>query len=318
MIDHDRLFKELLTTCFQDFIELFAPDLAARVEWDSLRFLDKEIFTDVTEGERHEADLIAVARVRGEESCFLIHVENQASKQSEFAERMFHYFARLRSKHRLPIYPIVLFSYDKPRKAEPDFFRVELAGLQVLDFRFHAIQLNRLSWRDYVKHANPVASALMAKMQIAPHERAKVKLECLRLLVTLKLNPARMQMIAGFVDTYLELNREEFQEFNRELAREQPAQREKVVEITGNWARENWHKGQQEGRQEGRRQEASTLILRQLTRRVGPLTKRLESRVQKLPLEKAEALAEALLDFSTRADLEAWLQANAKTVVETK
>ena len=115
-------------------------------------------------------------------------------------------------------------------------------------------------------------------------------------------------MIAGFVDTYLELNREEFGEFRRELAKQQPRQQEKVMQITGNWMKEGWNKGLIEGQQKGRQQEATMLVLRQLPRRVGPLTKRLEKRVQKLSLEKAEALAEALLDFQSRADLEKWLE----------
>ena len=82
MTDHDRLFKELLTAFFREFVELFAPEVAARVEWPSLRLLDKEIWTDVTEGERHEADLVGVARWRDEETCFLIHIENQASRHA--------------------------------------------------------------------------------------------------------------------------------------------------------------------------------------------------------------------------------------------
>ena len=46
----------------------------------------------------------------------------------------------------------------------------------------------------------------MAKMKIAPQDHPKVKAECLRLLATLSLDPARMQLISGFVDTYLRLN----------------------------------------------------------------------------------------------------------------
>ena len=48
MKNHDRLFKELLTLFFSDFIELFLPDLASYLDKSSLVFLDKEIFTDVT------------------------------------------------------------------------------------------------------------------------------------------------------------------------------------------------------------------------------------------------------------------------------
>ncbi len=56
MIDHDRLFKELLSNFFPEFVDLFLPDVTAYLERESLRFLNQEIFTDVTSGERYEAD----------------------------------------------------------------------------------------------------------------------------------------------------------------------------------------------------------------------------------------------------------------------
>ena len=119
MPDHDRLFKELLTTFFVEFLELFLPELAAQLDRPSVVFLDKEVFTDVTGGQRHEVDLLVQARLRGENSCFLVHVENQAQVQPRFAKRMFRYFARIHEKHDLPIYPIALFSHESQRP-EPD------------------------------------------------------------------------------------------------------------------------------------------------------------------------------------------------------
>lgn len=47
MIDHDRLFKELLSTFFTEFIELFLPDVADYIESDSILFLNQEIFTSI-------------------------------------------------------------------------------------------------------------------------------------------------------------------------------------------------------------------------------------------------------------------------------
>ena len=41
MIDHDRLFKELLCTFFREFVEAFLPEVATYLEPDSLVFLDK-------------------------------------------------------------------------------------------------------------------------------------------------------------------------------------------------------------------------------------------------------------------------------------
>lgn len=114
MIDHDRLFKELLSTFFAEFLDLFFPELSADLVRDSLLFLDKEVFTDVTSGERHEADLVVQARLRHQPSFFLVHVEHQVQSQADFGRRMFRYFARLHEKYALPVYPIVLFSYATP------------------------------------------------------------------------------------------------------------------------------------------------------------------------------------------------------------
>ena len=50
-----------------------------------------------------------------------------------------------------------------------------------------------------------------------------------------------------------------------------------------------------------------SLILRQLTRRVGELPEDVRQRVEVLSLEELENLGEALLDFSSMADLQVWL-----------
>ena len=57
MIDHDRLFKELLSTFFIEFLDLFLPQVVSKIDRDSIRFLPQEVFTDVTSGEKKEIDL---------------------------------------------------------------------------------------------------------------------------------------------------------------------------------------------------------------------------------------------------------------------
>jgi predicted transposase YdaD len=65
--------------------------------------------------------------------------------------------------------------------------------------------------------------------------------------------------------------------------------------------------GQLEGRLEGRQAEASAMTQRQLLRRFGALATEQQARIQALPLVELEALADALLDFQTAADLTDWL-----------
>jgi len=178
LLNHDRLFKELLTTFFDDFIALFLPEVQDWLEPGSIVFLDKEIFTDILDGDSHEADLVATGRFRGEDTVFLIYIETQASRRPQFARRMFKYFARLHEKHGLPVYPVALLSYDAPKTPEPDHYAVVFPDREILSFRFRAIQLNRLNWRDFLNQPNPVASALMAKMAFEPNERPRVKAQC--------------------------------------------------------------------------------------------------------------------------------------------
>ena len=66
----------------------------------------------------------------------------------------------------------------------------------------------------------------------------------------------------------------------------------------------------QEGLEDGLQRE-KILILRLLTRQVGELPPELQTQLDALSLEQMEQLGEALLDFSERADLLNWLQANA-------
>jgi hypothetical protein len=177
----------------------------------------------------------------------------------------------------------------------------------VLEFNYSVIQLNRLHWRDFLRQENPIAAALMAKMQIQPEDRARVKLECLRLLATLHLDAARMQLISGFIDTYLRLNPQEEKLFQAELGRMGLVEQEEVMKIVTSWMEQ----GLEQGKQEGKREEALLLILRQLNRRVGAIDSKLHEQIRSLSISQLEELGEALLDFSDLSDLRVWLERQA-------
>jgi predicted transposase/invertase (TIGR01784 family) len=70
----------------------------------------------------------------------------------------------------------------------------------------------------------------------------------------------------------------------------------------------------EEALRDGRKAEAESLIIRQLTRKLGTeLPEALQEQVRQLPLETLEALGEALFDFTALADLETWLAQNPPT-----
>lgn len=65
-----------------------------------------------------------------------------------------------------------------------------------------------------------------------------------------------------------------------------------------------------EGEITGRHQEASSLVIRLLIRKLGNLDSELETRIQGLSVNQLEALGEALLDFTLLDDLLAWLDSH--------
>ena len=307
-IDHDRLFKELILTFFVEFLELFFPQLMDYLDPDSITFLDKEILTDVTAGEKYEGDLIAQVKFAGQDTYFLIHIEAQSTSKTSFNRRMFTYFARFHEKFALPIYPIVIFSYDRPQRSASKQYEVSFPDLKVLEFNYQVIQLNRLNWRDFLNQANPVASALMAKMRIEKKDRPKVKAECLRLLVTLNLNPAKMQLISGFVDTYLNLNRSEEILFQEEISTFIEPIQEGVMQITTSWMLQGIEQGIKQGIEQGVERGQRSLVMRLIQHKFGKVNSNLASKINNLNGLQLEALGEALLDFSSVGDLINWLE----------
>lgn len=64
--------------------------------------------------------------------------------------------------------------------------------------------------------------------------------------------------------------------------------------------------GIEQGIEQGRREEALSVVMRQLHRRIGIVDPELRSQIEALSLTQLEDLSEALLDFSTVADLTSW------------
>ncbi|NEO28358.1 MAG: DUF4351 domain-containing protein, partial [Kamptonema sp. SIO4C4] len=122
-----------------------------------------------------------------------------------------------------------------------------------------------------------------------------------------RLDPARMKLISGFVDTYLRLNAAELEIFQQELDTIEPAAtKEEVMQITTSWKEEGLQEGLEQGLEQGLERERN-LVTRLVKRRLGELSPQLEAQIQQLSVDQIEALGEALLDFQNEADLVNWL-----------
>jgi hypothetical protein len=92
------------------------------------------------------------------------------------------------------------------------------------------------------------------------------------------------------------LNPIEEQQFQVEVDRiKLPQERENVMELTTSWM------------EQGHELATRGLVVKQLTRKLGNLSPEFLARVNGLSLDRLEALAEDLLDFTSVGDLERWL-----------
>ena len=249
-MDHDGLFKKLLTTFFYEFLELFFPDLAALVDRSQEpEFLDKETYKEST----RTRDLVVRLRLLDGDAFFIVHVEHEAQSTQDFPARFFRYFTTLWDRYHLPIYPIAIFSFPG-QKLQPQSYSMEFHDMRVLEFRYMTVQLNRLNWSEYVDKPNPVASALMARMKIRKHDRPLVKLQCLRLLATLRLDQEKSGLISHFVGSYLRLNSQEMRVYEENLETISVQERQVVMQYTNEWIEQGFERGIEKGLEQGRRE----------------------------------------------------------------
>lgn len=143
-------------------------------------------------------------------------MEPQAYKEADFARCMFIYFSRLYEKHQKKVLPIAVFSHDS-KAEEPNKHEVAFPFLKVLQFNFYKVQLKKLPWRQYISSSNPVAAALLSKMDYSPRERRQIKIEFLRMLTRMQLDPAKLGLITAIFDIYLGLSPEEEKEVEEKI-----------------------------------------------------------------------------------------------------
>jgi flagellar biosynthesis/type III secretory pathway protein FliH len=176
----------------------------------------------------------------------------------------------------------------------------------VLQFEFYKIQLKAIPWRQYLGSDNPLAAAILCKLDFGPQERVQVKLEFLRLMTRMRIDPARMVLLAAFFDSYLVLTPEEEQELQKKLSKElAPEEVKRAMEFATSWHIKGREEGLREGRQEGRQE----LLLKMLKKRLGDISSELEAMIAALSLEQLDRLAESLFDITNEADLKRLLAA---------
>ena len=311
-MNHDALFKMLLKrpAILRGFFEAFLPEVAGFIDFSVLEFVDKERFT--IDGRKRTGDLLVKTRFRGDATGFLIHLEHQAQPDPGLGRRMLEYFMLDWRDFDIPVYPIAVLSHSEPLQISPSPLCVDFPNGQALMFKFDVIDLGRMQAESYLKMANPAALALAARMIFDATKRVSLTRDFFIRLADTGIDLEDKMLAAGFFSRYQRLTRRQALQLEQERSKVMPYMaREKVIELTNPFIELGISRGRRRGLKEGREREIE-LVLRLLRRRLGSVTAPQEKGLRMLTLSRIEALGEALLEFSSPADLDRWLRKPSK------
>ena len=291
---HDQLVKDFLHAFMREFLELFYPDVAGRLKFETLEFLGTELFTDFSEGAVREVDVVARLETHdGSPELILVHIEVQSKPEANFGVRMFQYYALLGHRFQLPVFPVVVHIRGGPDGRTEEVHRVSLFDQEQLVFRYHNVGLAHLDAREYLRDAHPVAAALAALMKRGSSEPATLRARMMREVAEGSLDEARRFLLVNFIETYFELSAQQSKRYEQLLSRKE-FQTVQDVEMT--WA----DRMKEEGRVEGKRD----VLLRQLAAKFGPLPAETTAHLRALDsVEELDRLLGRLLTASTLEDL---------------
>ncbi|MUL37325.1 DUF4351 domain-containing protein [Gloeocapsopsis dulcis] len=236
------------------------------------------------------ADYVTFLQLQGR----ILHLEFQTKLESTppLPLRMLDYWVRLYRLYRLPITQVVvLLLPPAPETVIETFFNLETTR--------HEYRVIQMWEEDPEIFLNDEALLPLAPLAIT--SQPQILLQQIAERVN-QVSANKRGEISAYTQILAGLKYKK--DLIRQLFRES-IMRESVI------YQEIFEEGEQQGREQGREQGEKSLVLRQLTRRVGELPQPVRQRIETLPLEQLENLGEALLDFTSLVDLQVWLEARS-------
>jgi hypothetical protein len=299
MAEHDQRFKQLLKEFFPEFLALFFPERAARLDFRHLEWLDKELFPDPSQGDVFVLDLVArlhrlppadAPPAPPEELVTLVHIEVESREAvATFRRRMYQYYESLRRKYGCPVLPVAVYLRVGLNGVGIDGYAEDYDDLEVLRFRYLYVGLAALDAEQYVAGGNWLGVGLSALMRIPRARKAWLRSEALRrVLLECPENEYRRFLLGECVEAYLELDEEQRREYER-LLQSEPYREVLPMAMT------TYERGMAAGQRK--------IIRVFLERKFGPLSAAVAARLEEWPPERLEELGRAAVDAPSLKEL---------------
>jgi hypothetical protein len=201
---HDRIFKEFLERFLSDFMRIFFPTEAARLDFSTTNFLRQELVITLPGQVLRITDVVAeVKTLDGEPETIIVHLEVEANKPKPVPQRMFDYYALLRILRKTRVLPLALILKRGVGGLKWRLYKEELFGRKLIQFRYGQVGLRDLYSADYLAMDDPVAATLAALMKPGEQSNAEVKLQALQTVIDSNLTDSDKVFLINVVETYL-------------------------------------------------------------------------------------------------------------------
>jgi len=303
--DHDQRFKSLLQEFLPEFVALFFPTWADRFEFSRTEWLEQEAFLDPPEGERRVLDLVAKVPTtvpvteESDDYLLLIHIEIDSSESTTLLrKRMLQYYAFLRRSYGLGVFPIALFLRVGHGGIGRDVYEETLWGKSLIRYEYFSIGLPALDGNEYRTGSNLLGLALSALMKLPPEDRARILAEGLERIELSGENELRKYLLADCFDHYFPASDSE-----REEAHGLMAERFNKGGTIMNGLELRELRGERRGELRGELRGKCQIVVKQLTKRFGPLPEAVLAQLNAFSSERLDEIALAFTEATSLAEL---------------
>ena len=306
--NYDESWKEVLNEYFDSFLYFFFPSVHQAIDWTKPpESLDKEL-QEITASATTEtciADkLYKVWLLNKQPAWILIHIEVQSDYDRNFQHRMYTYNYRAFDLYHQCIVSLAVLG-DTDNNWRPNNYEQGMLGCE-LRFQFPIVKLldYESRWHELEVENNPLAVIVMAHLKTKAttrklSEREEWKWRIIRGLYERGLTEEEVVKLFKIIDTMMTLPKELQAGLVRKIKSFEEERKMPLISPTERLAME---RGEQRGLEREQR-----LIIKQLHRRLGEVESSLIEAIYTLNFDQLDLLGEALLDFTSVADLRRWL-----------
>ncbi|TDQ40242.1 DUF4351 domain-containing protein [Thiopseudomonas denitrificans] len=295
-ISHDQNFKNLILDYSHQALEFFAASEAAHINPGAqITPIRQEQLKNRLGDRFHELDVpLLVEWPDGRRDALLFVLEEETSPQRFSIHRLAHYCLELSEMYGTSrVVPVVIFLRDARRLPT----RLQLGGDQLtyLSFQYLKCDLAQLDASHYLDSQNLVARLNLPNMRWPEEQKVDIYAHAMSGLFSLEPDPEKQLKYIDFIDIYTALDDNQMHEYQQRY----PQENSKMTGLTERLLQEGIQQGMQQGMQQG----SLSVLLRQITRRFGPLDSSTRQRLQQATEHELECWTDNILDAQTLDDV---------------